>query len=234
MDSLKAFLREKGLYLTCLGLVFAATATGILAIRSVVRNVADLTQVQQEVEQNRQEAPVQQPVTNVPEPTAAPAPTAATTAPAKAEPAAAKAESEPKPAATAAPTPAPTPAVWEEKPVVAYSGEQLIYHETLGDWRTHNGADYALAAGQDIPAKQAGTVAAVYDDALWGSVVELRDEKGLLWRYCGLQQAAVERGDEVARGAVLGSCGTPPAEADGGTHVHLECMQDEAYLDPAA
>ena len=39
MNSIKAFLKAKGLYLVCLALVFAATITGIAAIRSVVRIV---------------------------------------------------------------------------------------------------------------------------------------------------------------------------------------------------
>ena len=27
----------------------------------------------------------------------------------------------------------------------AYSGDELVYSKTLGDWRTHNGVDYACA-----------------------------------------------------------------------------------------
>ena len=37
MDSLKAFLKEKGLYLVCLGLILAATVASIWAIRNVMR-----------------------------------------------------------------------------------------------------------------------------------------------------------------------------------------------------
>ena len=43
MNHIKQFFREKGLYLFCLAMVFAATAAGILALRTVVSNVADLT-----------------------------------------------------------------------------------------------------------------------------------------------------------------------------------------------
>ena len=48
MNSIKAFLKAKGLYLVCLALVFAATITGIAAIRSVVRGVEDLTRIQKQ------------------------------------------------------------------------------------------------------------------------------------------------------------------------------------------
>ena len=40
MNHIKQFFREKGLYLFCLAMVFAATAAGILALRTVVSNVA--------------------------------------------------------------------------------------------------------------------------------------------------------------------------------------------------
>ena len=36
MNHIKQFFREKGLYLFCLAMVFAATAAGILALRTVV------------------------------------------------------------------------------------------------------------------------------------------------------------------------------------------------------
>ena len=39
MNHIKQFFKEKGLYLFCLAMVFAATAAGILALRSIVGNV---------------------------------------------------------------------------------------------------------------------------------------------------------------------------------------------------
>ena len=48
MNHIKQFFREKGLYLFCLAMVFAATAAGILALRTVVSNVADLTRTRKE------------------------------------------------------------------------------------------------------------------------------------------------------------------------------------------
>ena len=44
MNSFKSFFKQRGLYLICLALLLVATITGVLAIRSVVNNVADLTQ----------------------------------------------------------------------------------------------------------------------------------------------------------------------------------------------
>ena len=72
MNSIKAFLKAKGLYLVCLALVFAATITGIAAIRSVVRGVEDLTRVQKQALEegtdvwDSPDAAVNQPAQDVP------------------------------------------------------------------------------------------------------------------------------------------------------------------------
>ena len=53
MNSFKAFLREKGLYLLCLALVLIATVTGVMAVQTVVRNVKSLTDARQKPWRNR-------------------------------------------------------------------------------------------------------------------------------------------------------------------------------------
>ena len=80
MNSIKAFLKAKGLYLVCLALVFAATITGIAAIRSVVRGVEDLTRIQKQALEegtdvwDSPDAAVNQPAQDVPVATAQPSP----------------------------------------------------------------------------------------------------------------------------------------------------------------
>ena len=34
----------------------------------------------------------------------------------------------------------------------SYSGDELVYSKTLGDWRTHNGVDYAASRGAEVTA----------------------------------------------------------------------------------
>ena len=96
MNHIKQFFKEKGLYLFCLAMVFAATAAGILALRSIVGNVADLTRIRKEALQDdsvwtQPDAAIDKPAEDVPKPTQTPA----------------AAE---KPAATAAPEAAQAPA----------------------------------------------------------------------------------------------------------------------------
>ena len=186
MNHIKQFFREKGLYLFCLAMVFAATAAGILALRTVVSNVADLTRTRKEALQNdsawtQPDTAIDKPAQDVPKPTTTPAATekpSATPAPAAAQ----------APKATAAP-PAQTvtkPGIWDAKPLAAFSGNELVYSATLGDWRTHNGADYAAPAGESVTAAKAGKVVSVSEDALWGGVVEVEDANGVTGRYCGV------------------------------------------------
>ena len=114
----------------------------------------------------------------------------------------------------------------------ACSGDELVYNKTLGDWRTHNGADYAAPAGESVYPAKAGKVDSVTEDALWGYVVEITDKNGVTWRYCGLTDTEVKAGDSVTTATAIGKAGSVPAEASGEAHLHLECIKDGAYLDP--
>ena len=232
MNHIKQFFREKGLYLFCLAMVFAATAAGILALRTVVSNVADLTRTRKE--RCRMIPPGHSPTP----PSTSPRRTCPSRRPnpprrksPRPPPAPAAAQA---PKATAAP-PAQTvtkPGIWDAKPLAAFSGNELVYSATLGDWRTHNGADYAAPAGESVTAARAGKVVSVSEDALWGGVVEVEDENGVTWRYCGVAAPAVKAGDSVTAAAALGTAGSIPAETSGDAHIHLECVKNGAYLDP--
>ena len=112
-----------------------------------------------------------------------------------------------------------------------YSGDELVYNATLGDWRTHNGVDAAAAAGDEVPAVKGGRVSVVEDDALWGGVVEIVDATGCTWRYCGVTPGCVVGGD-VAAGDVIVVVAAIPAEADLASHVHLECLKDGTWMKP--
>ena len=222
MNHIKQFFREKGLYLFCLAMVFAATAAGILALRTVVSNVADLTRLRKEALQDdttwtQPDTAIDKPAQDVPKPTTAP-----TTAP----------TAEPPAESTASAQAAAAPGIWDAKPLAAFSGDELVYSATLGDWRTHNGADYAAPAGESVYPAKAGKVDSVTEDALWGYAVEITDKNGVTWRYCGLTDTEVKAGDSVTTATSIGKAGSVPAETSGEAHLHLECIKDGAYLDP--
>ena len=62
--------------------------------------------------------------------------------------------------------------------VAAFSVDQLLYNETLDDWRTHDGVDIAAAAGDAVLAASAGTVLSVTDDPMMGTTVVIGHSDG--------------------------------------------------------
>lgn len=242
---MKAFFKEKGLYLLCLALVLVATVTGVLAVSKVVHSVTELAGARQKALEeesawNQPDTIVTNPAEDVP--LATPAPTSAPSASPSPSSQPSSAPQQPSAGSGAAGGSSGSAAspggssTWpaDAEPLRAFSGSELVYSETLGDWRTHNGADYAAKTGDAVTPKQPGKVTAVREDALWGGVVEVTDAGGLVWRYCGLTDPEVKTGDEVSAADTLGKVGEIPAELHAEPHIHLECLKDGAYQDPAA
>ena len=248
MNSIKAFLKAKGLYLVCLALVFAATITGIAAIRSVVRGVEDLTRIQKQALEegtdvwDSPDAAVNQPAQDVPVATAqpSPAPSAAGSASSSLQQGAGQSGSASggtgSSAASSAQQGTLPHAGWNGKVSQAFSGNTLVYNPTLGDWRTHSGVDIAASVGTNVLAISAGTVQGVYDDDLMGTCVVVDHGDGLTSTYCNLSaKPTVSEGNTVSTGTVLGVVGeTAIAESSRPSHLHLEMAQDGKAVDPVS
>ena len=114
----------------------------------------------------------------------------------------------------------------------SYSGDELVYNKTLGDWRTHNGIDYAAAKGEKVSAPAAGKVTLAGADGSWGPTVAIEDASGRLWRISGVADLKVKAGDTVTAGQALGTVGSVSCECAEESHIHLEVMEGEKYLDP--
>ena len=118
--------------------------------------------------------------------------------------------------------------------VTVFSMDQLLYNETLEDWRTHDGVDIAAAEGSLVKAACAGTVVAVDDDVLMGTTVVIEHSGGYHTLYSNLQSPPmVEAGDTVSAGQQIGTVGTIAAsEAAQGPHLHFSVTLDEEPVDP--
>lgn len=155
----------------------------------------------------------------------------------------------PTPTPSASPTPVPTPSqtpaaslwgadiyTWPVKGDIVgdFSLEVLAYDQTMGDWRVHDGLDIAAELGTSVKAASAGTVSAVYEDDLMGTVVIVSHRDGLESIYANLAaKPAVEVGDEVTTGAVLGMVGdTAIAEVGKPSHLHFEMQKEGVKVDP--
>ncbi len=246
-NPIAAFLRGKGFYLVMTVCILTAAGCSFAAIRNMMdqleQNASSVPQTgedqwitQQPVE--LPDTPVEQKTENVPVPTPAATPAASeqTSAPSSSSQASSQSASG---ASSGSGEPAAAPAPSFARPVPgqtlqAFSGDELIYSETLGDWRTHNGADLAASAGDTVQCAAAGEVTAAQEDARWGGVVEVSCGEVTV-RYAGLAlPLTVEQGQQLAAGQALGQVGEIPCESAQETHLHLEVLRGDSYIDPVA
>ena len=139
-----------------------------------------------------------------------------------------------------APTPAPARPAFSTWPVAGevirpYSMERLLYDETMGDWRTHEGMDLAAETGTEVLAVADGTVESVLQDDLLGMAVTLSHAGGMVSVYAGLTPGSgPEAGETVHAGEALGTVGESAiAESALGPHLHFVLRKDGAPVDPA-
>ena len=251
MEQFRKFLRDKAFALVLTACLLAAAAAGVWAVRTVrdelKKSYDDLTTPQEEpapepqLTLDPQEDDVwQQPVTdaaesaaNVPKPEP-PAPSASSSGARSGsgsvhEPSALRTDSAPA-ASSAAPA---STQPFSGRVLNAYSGDELVYSKTLGDWRTQNGIDYACAKDAAVQSPTAGTVVLAGSDGSWGPTVAIKDSAGRVWRLCGVASPAVKEGETVSAGQTLGKVGSVSCECAEEAHIHLEVLQNGQYLDPA-
>ena len=115
-----------------------------------------------------------------------------------------------------------------------YSGGELVKSETLGVWKTHDGADYAAEVGTAVASMMKGTVKEVNSDPLWGICVVIDHGDEVIGHYCGLDaNVCVKAGQQVAMGEIIGQVGnTADIECKLAPHLHFAVTQNGAYTDP--
>ena len=115
----------------------------------------------------------------------------------------------------------------------AFSGDELVYAETMRDYRTHNGIDLASPKGETVHAMASGVVTDIRWDDLLGNMIVIRhgDYEAA---YCGLGGTAlVHVGDTVTLGQDIGSVLDVPCEIIEQAHIHLEVKRNGEYIDPS-
>lgn len=115
-----------------------------------------------------------------------------------------------------------------------YSGDELVYSETMEDWRTHNGIDFAAETGDQVVAACSGTVKKVYKDDMLGITVEIEHANGVVSRYSGLQSLDfITEGKKVNTGDIIGGVGASGAlEQETRSHLHFEIVRNGEYENP--
>lgn len=115
-----------------------------------------------------------------------------------------------------------------------YSKGELTKNKTTDDWRTHNGVDITGTLGDPIKAICDGEVTEVREDALWGTVVTINHNNGIVAKYYGLQKdGVVKAGATVKVNEKIGVLGEIPIEKDDGIHLHIEMYKDGVTISPS-
>lgn len=115
-----------------------------------------------------------------------------------------------------------------------FSNGELVKSETLGVWKTHDGADILCELGTDVKSMSEGVVKEIRDDPLLGVCVTVEQTNGLEVYYCGLaKELCVKAGQQVKQGEILGKTSdTNVSEAIQKPHLHLAVKENGKWIDP--
>lgn len=145
---------------------------------------------------------------------------------------------QPKPKVQTAAPAQPKPKVWVRptsgEVLQPFSGDELVFHETFGDWRVHQGVDYEGGAGTRVYAIGDGRIETVTSDPIWATCITLRlaDDRTAVYRGMS-ERVKVKAGASVKAGDMLGTVGeSVPAEAENGPHLHFELLEGGVYVNP--
>ena len=130
-------------------------------------------------------------------------------------------------------------AVLMEKPVPGgitkdYSPEDLVYSDTMEDWRVHEGLDFAAEEKTEVKAVADGTVETVSQDGLFGACLVIRHPDGIQTFYGNLEEGSMpEVGTQVKTGQAIGRVGrTATVEINDKPHLHFEVRKDGKATNP--
>ena len=117
--------------------------------------------------------------------------------------------------------------------VTVFSMSELLYDETMADWRTHEGLDIQAAEGDAVKTAAVGEVTSVTRDELMGTTVCITHSGGYVTRYSSLQEnPPISQGQQLKAGDIVGYVGTAAAEATMGPHLHFAVEKDGTLIDP--
>ncbi|MCL2839047.1 MAG: M23 family metallopeptidase [Oscillospiraceae bacterium] len=117
-----------------------------------------------------------------------------------------------------------------------FSGDNLVFSNTMNDWRVHRGIDIDAPLGTQVRAAAAGVVERVFEDDMLGVVVVIDHGDGLQTLYASLQSVDfISAGTRVDAGDIIGGVGgTAISESADGPHLHFEVLRNGGQIDPAS
>jgi murein DD-endopeptidase MepM/ murein hydrolase activator NlpD len=124
---------------------------------------------------------------------------------------------------------AATPAIW---PAYGWLSSRMGWRNDpiTGDDDYHSGLDIAANRGQPVYATAEGKVVQAGQQGNYGNLLTVDHGFGIRTRYGHLLDFAVEDGDEVQRGDIIGYVGATGRTT--GYHLHYEVMANGALVNP--
>ena len=126
-----------------------------------------------------------------------------------------------------------------EKPVSGsilkdYSADELVYSDTMQDWRVHTGVDFSAEEGEDVKTVADGVIESVTDNGMLGTCVTISHSNGLKTVYGNLQKESASMvGTQVKTGDVIAKVGnTATLEIDELPHIHFEVILNNENVNP--
>lgn len=114
-----------------------------------------------------------------------------------------------------------------------FTMDDLVYYESIGEWRVHKGVDIKPKDTLLIESALAGTVESINTSELTGTEIVIDHGNNIKTLYSNLVSASVEVGDKVQQGQAIGNVGkTVSIEAADGAHLHFELFVDGKNVDP--
>lgn len=227
----ESFFARKSVFITLAGLV----AIGII---SITMTIAIRKDSEQQLEREVWEETINQPANanvfggQVPQTPSTPAPLEDSTP--EISPENTSEATEPPPESTTE-----TNEALMEKPVSGeitkdYSGEELVYSDTMQDWRVHEGIDFAAKENTQVKAVADGTVESVQQDGLFGACITISHPDGIQTFYGNLAEGSMpEVGTQVKTGQVIGRIGkTATVEINDKSHLHFEVRKNGTPVNP--
>lgn len=114
-----------------------------------------------------------------------------------------------------------------------FSVDELLWDDTMQDWRTHNGIDIASDVGTEVDTAGEGTVIESYEDEKYGFVVKVQHADGVVTVYKNLEKTVVEKDDILDKGQMIGTVGNKGAfEIAQKPHLHFEVIIEDKNTNP--
>ena len=114
-----------------------------------------------------------------------------------------------------------------------FSTDELLWDETMQDWRTHNGIDIAADVGTEVDTAAPGTVLEAYEDEMYGFVVKVQHNDGVVTVYRNLEKTVVAKDDVLDEGQMIGTVGnTGSFEMAQKPHLHFEVICENKNINP--